>query len=388
MNSMSLTGYSRGKKKGIRNHVILVSSVGCVNAMVEQVCSQERDVIPVLHPNGCGHLHEEAELVLKTLAGTCNNPNVGGVVVLGLGCESITSEQVAAKVDSGPEFNRYVEFFDLQKIKEDVVPFIRGKVRAIKEKVEKIPCVPINWSDITIGLECGGSDIFSGISANPATGLVSDYLVSQGGRVILSEVPEMIGAEEALCQRVKDAELRKVIYQKTQRYIDLAKKHGQDLIGSNPTPGNIKSGITTIEEKSLGCILKGGSSEIIDFLDYADKPSQTSGLFLMDTPGNDVESLTGMAAGGAQVALFTTGRGTPAGHPIMPVIKISSNSRVMKNMAWAIDVDAGKVLEGSSLDSAAKDIITALTQTCSLIPTKAERNRCYNFAISRLSPLT
>jgi altronate dehydratase large subunit len=236
---------------------------------------------------------------------------------------------------------------------------------------------------LMVGLECGGSDPFSGITANPAVGLISDRLVELGATVILSEIPEMIGAEAALEPRIRDEDVRQRLFARIRDYVAYAKTRGCDLRGANPTPGNMRAGLSSIEEKSLGCIVKGGHSEIREFVQYAQRPT-SKGMVVMDTPGNDNESLTGLAAGGAHLMLFTTGVGTPLGNPVAPVVKISSNTRTYERMKDFIDIDAGRIVGGLGIESVADEIFSLTVDVCNGRQTASERNCCREFAINRI----
>jgi altronate dehydratase large subunit len=233
-----------------------------------------------------------------------------------------------------------------------------------------------------VALECGGSDTFSGMTANPAVGKAVDRLVAMGGTAILSETTEMIGALGPLLRRAENAEVAASLKQIVDRQEELTRQILGALADRVLAPGNVESGLSTIAEKSLGCVTKGGSSPIREVLGYAQRPSK-QGLVVMDTPGYDAESITGMAAAGAQAIIFTTGRGSPAGFPIAPVIKVSSNSEVYRAMADDIDIDAGQVLNGKTLDEVGEEILALLLQVARGERTKAEINRQEVFAIAQ-----
>jgi altronate dehydratase large subunit len=258
-------------------------------------------------------------------------------------------------------------------------------LRRMKQFISKQQRSDFDISSITVGLECGGSDPFSGITANPAVGLVSDRLVELGATVILSEIPEMIGAEAPLESRIPDNVVKQKLLARIKDYVQMAKDAGGDLRGCNPAPGNIKAGLSTIEEKSLGCIIKGGHSDINEFVEYAGRP-KCKGLVVMDTPGNDPESVTGMVAGGAHLVLFTTGVGTPVGNPVAPVVKISSNTKMYERMRDFIDVDAGKVVTGTGIETVADEMFDFLIDACNGAQTTTEVNRCREFAVNRIGP--
>jgi altronate dehydratase large subunit len=245
---------------------------------------------------------------------------------------------------------------------------------------------PVSVNELTLGTECGGSDALSGISANPALGVASDLLVEAGGTVLLAETPEMIGAEHLLAARARDEAVAKDIYRIVDNWENLVKSLGVDLRSAQPSPGNKAGGLTTIEEKSLGCIHKAGSSMIEEVIGFAEKPTRR-GLVIMDTTAQDVEQLTAMVAGGAQVVVFTTGRGNPVGCPIAPVIKVVSNSDVFRRMRENIDINAGNVVTGrESLPDAGKRIFREILQVASGKLTKAERLRHWEFAVNRIGP--
>ncbi|MFW6061721.1 MAG: UxaA family hydrolase, partial [Planctomycetota bacterium] len=306
-----------------------------------------------------------------------------GVLLVGLGCETVDVEQILGRIDTEGRIVRSVVMQDIGPM-EEILGIAREHLREIHAFIANLQTVPCDGSALVVGLECGGSDPFSGITANPAVGLVSDRVVELGGTVILSEIPEMIGAEDALAPRIADDQLRERLFGRINDYVETAHRMGADLRGCNPTPGNIAAGLSTIEEKSLGCICKGGHSPIRQFVRYAEAPTST-GLVLMDTPGNDPESVTGMAAGGANIILFTTGVGTPLGNPVAPVIKIASNSRTAQKMADFIDIDAGQAVRDGSIEDVAEQISALLARVAAGEPSAAERNGCREFALNRLA---
>lgn len=383
MSGITLKGYQRRDNLfGIRNHLVVMATVSCANSIVERIAAADSDVVPVTHQHGCTHIDNDTEQVLRTLAGTCSNPNVGAVLLVGLGCETLSAETVASRIDSA---GKMVETLVIQQLGsiEKIMETAMRTVAKMKEFLSSLRRCEFDISCLSVGLECGGSDPFSGITANPAVGLVSDRLVEFGATVILSEVPEMIGAEAALEPRIPDEAVRRKLFARIQDYVAYAKARGCDLRGANPTPGNMKAGLSSIEEKSLGCIVKGGRSPINEFVVYAGRPTR-NGLVVMDTPGNDNESLTGMAAGGAHLMLFTTGVGTPLGNPVAPVIKISSNTRTYERMKDFIDIDAGRIVGGLGVETVAEEISTLVMDVCCGRQTASERNQCREFAINRI----
>ncbi len=380
---MELRGFRRQDGTwGIRNHVLVLPSVTCANHVVQRVGRADPDVIAVPHQHGCSHLGDDREQVLRTLAGTCANPNVGAVLLIGLGCETISTADVAELV---PTDGRKVETLVIQEIGDSQEIFQRAMaaIARMKEFVAAMQPEPFDPSALVVGLECGGSDPFSGITANPAIGLMSDRLVEMGATVILAETPEMIGTEEALRPRIPDAAVRQELFARIERYVQSARREGGDLFAANPTPGNVRAGLSTIEEKSLGCICKGGQTPINELVEYAAAPRRR-GLVVMDTPGNDAESLTGMAAGGAHAIVFSTGLGTPLGHPVAPVIKVATNSATAKRMGDFVDVDAGTVLDGRPIERVGEELLRLLAAVCNGRESKAERNLCREFAVNRV----
>lgn len=385
MSEIKIKGYRRTEDKfGIRNHIIVMSSVSCVNSFVQQAAMMDKDIIPITHQHGCDHIGKDREQVLRTLAGVCNNPNVGGILLIGLGCENVTVDNISEKINTQGKILRKIIVQEIGN-KDKLFDLIKKYINEIKESVSKQEKEEFDISKLMVGLECGGSDPFTGITANPAVGKVSDKLVSHGSTVILAEIPEMIGAKNALNELIDDNSVKEKLFSRIDDYIKVAKDCGCDLIGVNPTPGNINAGLSSIEEKSLGCVAKAGTSKIKEFVDYACAPG-SNGLVVMDTPGNDAESITGITAGGANLVLFTTGLGTPLGSPIAPVIKISSSTKTFKNMGDFIDIDAGKIIEGASLDSVSEEIFNFLIEVCNGKQTASEINKNWEFSINRVGP--
>ncbi len=385
MPTIKIKGYPRKDGLvGIRNHIIVMASVSCANSVVEQIARTDAGVIPITHQHGCTHMGADTEQVLRTLSGTCNNPNVGGVLLVGLGCETVNVSDIASRVDSSGKMIKTLVIQEIGEIQR-IMNIARESLRQIKEFVSKQQRSDVDIGNLTVGLECGGSDPFSGITANPAVGLVSDRLVELGATVILSEIPEMIGAEAVLEFRIPDEDVKRRIHARIKDYVRMIKEAGGDPRGCNPAPGNIKAGLSTIEEKSLGCIIKGGRSNINEFVEYAQRPL-CKGLVVMNTPGNDPESVTGMAAGGANLILFTTGAGTPVGNPVAPVIKISSNTKMYQRMSNFIDIDAGKVIGGARVEGVADEIFEFIVDVCNGRQTAAEVNKCREFSVNRIGP--
>jgi altronate dehydratase large subunit len=371
---MGFLGYRREDGScGVRNHVVVMSSVSCANGVVNAIGREFPEIKTITHTEGCGRVMEDRALAERTLIGFGRNPNVAAVLVIGLGCEGIKAGRISREIGVT---GKPVEHLIIQDTGGTVKTTAAG-VKIVADMMdltgsrrrEECP-----WTSLTVGLECGGSDALSGITANRLVGAVSDWLVEQGATVILSETTEMIGTEEILRRRAANPELGRKIFD----LIVSQKRRTEDLMGPLASrvisPGNMEGGLSNITEKSLGCIVKGGTSPVKEVVEYAVAPSE-KGLVIMDTPGSDIFSLTGMAAGGAQIMIFTTGRGTPAGFPGVPVIKVASNNAVFEAMKDDIDVNAGPVIEGASLDEARRDLADLIKEVAEGREVKAEINR-------------
>ena len=339
-------GYVRANGDvGIRNEIWIINTVGCVNKIAEKLAALT-GAFAFPHPFGCSQLGEDQELTQKVLRGLVNHPNAAGVLVLGLGCEN----------NNIPLFKEVLGEYDPQRVKflicQEAEDEIAEGVKLIEELqayAAQFKPVELPASRLRVGLKCGGSDGYSGITANPLVGRFSDSLIAMGGSCILSEVPEMFGAEHLLMQRCESRE----IFEKTVALIndfkDYYKRHDQ-VVYENPSPGNKKGGITTLEEKSLGCVQKAGSAPVVDVLDYGDTVKK-NGLSLLNGPGNDIVAITNLTAAGAHLVLFTTGRGTPLGGPV-PTVKVATNNHLATYKNNWIDFDASPVLDGKDIDEA------------------------------------
>lgn len=383
---LTFEGYRRADGSvGIRNHILVIPSVMCSTHVVEKLMARCPDVVGIIHQHGCSGIGADFDQTLRTLVGMGRNPNVAAVLLVGLGCESIQSNLIA---DGIAVTGKPVERVVIQEVGGatktfDKAMLLLDRLRADIEATDK-ETVP--FSELIVGTECGGSDACSGISANPALGVASDMVVREGGTVILSETTEFIGAEHILGRRAKSPAIRQHLMDIVAASEEGARRMGVDVRGAQPTPGNMAGGLTTIEEKSLGCVYKGGTSEIQEVIGYAERPS-AHGLVIMDTPGNDVESVVGMVAGGAQVVVFTTGRGSPTGNPIAPVIKVASNSPMYRRMEEHMDVNAGTVVEGvETTEHVGRRIFAAIVAVAQGEPTAAERLGHREFAINRIGP--
>lgn len=366
-------GYERADgTAGARNHVVVMPSVACANGVVNAIVREVPQVVPLYHGHGCYRAGRDLELHFRALTNLGRHPNVAAALIVGLGCEVIKAELLADGV-SGEA--RRVEHIDIQREGGTRKAGAKGAAvaRELIAEAAGLERTEISYDRLVLGLECGGSDAFSGITANPAVGLVSDLVVSRGGTVILTENTEMIGTSHILERRSVTPE----VSTRVRDMIAAAERRTHEILGPLASmviaPGNMDGGMSSIQEKSLGCIAKAGTSDIMQVVDYAEPPS-SKGLVLMDAPGSDTESMTGVAAAGAQVILFTTGRGNPIGFPVVPVVKIASTAGLFESMEDDMDVNAGAVLE-KGLDAVGEEIIGLLEKVLNGRHTKAETNR-------------
>ena len=370
-------GYRRsGGRVGTRNEIWVVTTVGCVNRTVERIVVEANTrfgqwvdgIHAFTHPFGCSQLGDDLANTKKILAGLVNHPNAGGVLVVGLGCESNQMAGLLPLANQREESR--LRFFNAQAVADET----EIGLEAIADLVETVrhdrrAVCPI--ADLVVGLKCGGSDGFSGLSANPLVGDICDQIMNAGGRAILTEIPEMFGAEEPLMNRAETADVfdnfATVVNDFKQYFID----HGQPVY-ENPSPGNIEGGITTLEEKSLGAVQKGGMATITDVIRYGESVRK-SGLTVLEAPGNDAVSSTALVAAGATVLLFTTGRGTPLGFPV-PTIKVASNSDLASRKPHWIDFDAGPILDGQNKQATANALLGRVTEIASGAKAQNEKN--------------
>lgn len=362
----TFSGYLRADgSAGIRNDLWIIPTVGCVNSAAQNLAKAFNEThsdikaLALTHPYGCSQLGGDHECTANLLAAFCKHPNAGGVLVLALGCENNTLSSFKERL--GDLSGRNIAFLQSQDVEDE---FISGMelleklyTEAAKEKRTELPV-----SKLRIGLKCGGSDGFSGITANPLCGRVSDLVIAQGGSSVLSEVPEMFGAETLLMNRC----INRTVFEKCVAMIngfkDYFVRHGQ-VVYENPSPGNKAGGISTLEDKSLGCTQKGGLSAVVDVLDYGE-PLKTPGLNLLTGPGNDMVASSVLAAAGCQLILFTTGRGTPFG-TVIPTLKIATNTALATRKKNWIDFNAGALLEGKTMDELADELLDLILDVAS-----------------------
>ena len=349
-------GYVRDSGEvGIRNDIWIVNTVGCVNKVAEKI-AERTGAFHFPHPFGCSQLGDDQSVTQKILCGMVNHPNAAGVLVLGLGCENNNIE-VFKKILGEYDPNR-VKFLNTQDVDDDVEAGVKI-VKELQKWAQKFTRVPVPVSKLKLGLKCGGSDGYSGITANPLVGRLSDKLIAMGGSCVLTEVPEMFGAEHLLMQRCESREVFDKTVALINNFKDYYTRHNQ-VIYENPSPGNKKGGITTLEEKSLGCVQKGGLSKVVDVLDYGDRLTKC-GLSLLNGPGNDIVAITNLMAAGVHIILFTTGRGTPVGAPV-PTVKIATNHDLATRKAGWIDFDASPTLSGEPLTNELFDYIIEVAE--------------------------
>ena len=356
---------------GIRNDIWIVNTVGCVNKVAKRL-AELTGAYHFEHPYGCSQLGDDHRATQRILAALVNHPNAAGVLVLGLGCENNNIAEF--KKALGDYNEKRVRFLNVQDVEDEIEEGVK-LIDSLKEYRDSFTRVEIPISELTVGLKCGGSDGLSGITANPLVGRFSDRLIAHGGSCILTEVPEMFGAEHLLMERSASRE----VFDKNVRMIngfkDYFTSHGQTVY-ENPSPGNKAGGITTLEEKSLGCVQKGGTAEVVDVLGYGECVKE-KGLSLLDGPGNDIVAITNLAAAGAQIILFTTGRGTPLGGPV-PTVKIATNKDMAARKRNWIDFDASPVLDGVDLDEKLFEYVVSVAEG---IETKNEINDYREIAI-------
>ena len=372
-------------RAGIRNELWIIPTVGCVNDVSETMVRQNQSLVEEFgldglytfpHPYGCSQMGDDHATTRKILADLVRHPNAGAVLVVGLGCENITMEQF--KTELGQWNDKRVKFMVCQEY-EDELEAGGALLRELAEYAGQFERQSLPVSELVVGMKCGGSDGLSGITANPTVGAFSDLLVAQGGSVMLTEVPEMFGAEEALLNRCVDEEVFARAVDMINGFKDYFTSHNQ-VVYENPSPGNKQGGITTLEDKSLGCVQKGGTAPVVDVLQYGD-PVRKKGLSLLSAPGNDLVSATALTVSGCHVVLFTTGRGTPFSAPA-PTVKISSNNALYNKKTNWIDFNAGTVVEGETIAQAGRRLMDFVKELASGERlTKAEENNYRGIAI-------
>ena len=376
---MQLTGYRRPDGRvGFRNHVLVLPTVACANGVVSAICKLVPEAVMLPMDSGCGMLREDQVVFAKTLTNLAGNPNVAAVLCVGLGCEAFKPEQARAAIE---RFGKPVEAIAMHSAGGYASTIEKGVhvARQLLAVAAEIRREPVAASDLILGLNCGASDPASGLTANQALGAAVDLLVDAGGSAIIGETTECVGAEEEMAKNAASPAVAQRILDTVHRFEGHVKMYGADLSTGEPNQGNMEAGLSTLEEKSLGCIRKIGSRPIVDVIEYADIPAK-KGPMLMDSPSYDAPSVTGIVAGGAQVVVFTTGLGTPFGMSIVPVIKVMSNTPAFHRMEDTADLNAGTILDGEeTIAKTGRRLFALVLEVASGRATKAEtlgENQC------------
>ncbi len=370
---MKFMGYRRADGRvGIRNHVLILPTCACGSESSRIVASQVKGAVNIIFNTGCSDVAANTTLSQKVLTGFACNPNVYGVVIIGLGCETVNHRMLREKIQSLT--SKPVVSFGIQE-EGGTLKTIEKAVRAARElaseagMVQKEEC---DLSEIIMGIECGGSDATSGIASNPAVGNLSDRMVDLGSTTMMSESIEWIGGEHVLAKRAASKEIHNQIIEVCRNYENHLKAAGQDCRAGQPTPGNKAGGLSTLDEKSLGCIRKGGTRPITEVLEQAKRPTK-KGAVVMDTAGYDISSVTSMVAGGSNLVVFTTGRGTPTGNAIAPVLKVTANKHTASWMSDNMDVDLSGIIDGTlTIEDAGELLLGKVLEICNGKLTKAE----------------
>src|SRR5688500_8197030 len=377
-------GYRRANGKvGTRNEIWILCTVGCVGRTAERIArlaaqkyaGRVDNVVAFPHQFGCSQLGGDLDRTRRLIAGLARHPNAGGVLILGLGCES---NQLSKLLTEIPEAERErIRYFAAQTTEDETEAGLTAveQLVQIAERDQRVPC---ELKDLVVGLKCGGSDGFSGITANPLVGRIADRVTAAGGTAVLTEIPEIFGAEQLLMERAENREVFDGIVNVVNDFKEYFLRNHQP-VHENPSPGNIAGGITTLEEKSLGAVQKGGHATVTQVLRYGERTTRP-GLTLLEAPGNDGVSSTALVAAGATVLLFTTGRGTPLGFPV-PTLKISSNSALAERKSHWIDFDAGKALNAVDPESVTDEFLQLIVDTASGRPARNEINEQREIAI-------
>ena len=383
---MTFYGYRRPDGRvGVRNRVLILPASVCATDTARIIAQQVEGAISFNNQQGCSQVAPDQQFTMDVMAGYAANPNIYGTVVVSLGCENCQMDLVVKAIEE--RTNKPLKQVIIQEV-GGTLKAVEIAVRYAKEMVAEASMLQkeeFPLSELIVGTECGGSDPTSGLAANPAIGAMSDLVVQAGGTSILSETSEFIGAEHILARRAANKEVHDRIYEITTRFENHFHAVGEDVRAGNPSPGNKAGGITTLEEKSLGCIHKGGHSPINAVYDYAKQVESKQGLVIMDTPGNDPASVAAMVAGGAQVIVFSSGRGSPVGHPIAPVVKVTGNKITFANMEDNIDFCAAPLIYGEkTVEQLGTDLLNMVVETACGKQTKAEALGFVETAIARI----
>ena len=382
---MTFYGYKRPDGRvGVRNKVLILPASVCASDTARIIAQQVEGAVTFNNQLGCSQVASDQQYTMDVMAGYAANPNVYGTVVVSLGCENCQMDLVVKAIQE--RTNKPIEQVIIQEV-GGTLKAVDIAVRYAKEMAAEASLLQkeeFPMSELIIGTECGGSDPTSGLAANVLIGEMSDRIVAEGGTSILSETTEFIGAEHILARRAATPEVHDRIFEIVHRYEKALQLVGEEVRERNPSPGNKAGGITTLEEKSLGCIHKGGHTPVNAVYDYAKQVEAHQGLVIMDTPGNDPSSVAAMVAGGAQVIVFSSGRGTPTGNPLAPVIKITGNRITFAKMEDNIDVDASPIIYGGDLKKLGDDFMKLVSEVASGRQTKAEALGFTEMAIARV----
>ncbi len=371
--SLKFWGYRRKEgRPGIRNHVLILPTCACGSESSRIVASQVKGAVNIVFNTGCSDVAANTAMSQKVLTGFACNPNVYGVVIIGLGCETVGHKQLKEKIQEMT--SKPVVSFGIQD-EGGTLKTIEKAVRAARDMAAEAGMQQkelFDISELMMGIECGGSDATSGIASNPAVGELSDLLVDRGATTMMSESIEWIGGEHVVAKRALTPAIHNQIIRVCRDYEEHLKAAGQDCRAGQPTPGNKAGGLSTLDEKSLGCIRKGGTRPITEVLEQAKRPEKT-GAVVMDTAGYDISSVTSMVAGGCQMVIFTTGRGTPTGNAIAPVLKVTANARTYKNMEDNMDIDLSAIISGEkTYKEMGREMLKNVHDICNGRLTKAE----------------
>lgn len=370
---MQFWGYKRKEgRAGLRNHVLILPACACGSESARIVASQVRGAVNIVFNTGCSDVAANTAMSQKVLTGFACNSNVYGVVIIGLGCETVPHKELREKIQAMT--SKPVVSFGIQE-EGGTLKTIEKAVRAARDMAAEAAMQQKELCDISellLGIECGGSDATSGIASNPAVGELSDLLVDLGASTMMSESIEWIGAEHIVARRGATPKIHNQIIRMCENYENHLKAAGQDCRAGQPTPGNKAGGLSTLDEKSLGCIRKGGTRPIVEVLEQGERPTKT-GAIVMDTAGYDISSVTSMVAGGCNAVIFTTGRGTPTGNAIVPVIKVTANASTYQKMEDNMDVDLSGIIKGTStIKESGEELLKFIHDICNGKMTKAE----------------
>ena len=382
---LGLTGYLRENDRwGFRNYILILPLHSALNQLAEEICNEHpaSSVLTSVAHDWSGEVDRDWERINRVFSGFAVNPNVGATIVLGVG--NPTEEEIvkSARLHRAMPIT-YLTLKDAGGF-DSLKKSANNSISEIFPALSRMERKAAPWSAMVLGLECGGSDAYSGITANPALGVASDRLVELGGTSILAETMEILGAEHLLAARAKTPEVAKAIIDVVARYEQSISYEGIDIRGAQPSRGNIEGGLTTLEEKSLGAAKKAGSAPFTGVLDYAHVPTE-AGLYFMDTPGHDIEQLTGFAAADVNITVFTTGRGTPTGSAVIPTIKVATNTEMAKKLPDLIDLNAGTIADGTeTVIEVGAQILAEIVDVANGKLTAAERGGHREFNLSRL----